>query len=76
MIIILFGLLESGELPDRRKTHPVVRIAEGESQHAAKREAREFAGCVDIAGKGVADHESMLEAIRVAVELAGEGRLK
>ena len=29
----------------------------------------------DIAGKGVADHESMLEAIRVAVRLAAEGRL-
>jgi 4-hydroxythreonine-4-phosphate dehydrogenase len=29
----------------------------------------------DIAGQGVADHESMLEAIRVAVGLAGEGRL-
>ena len=29
----------------------------------------------DIAGKGVADHESMLEAIRVAVELASESRL-
>ena len=29
----------------------------------------------DIAGKGVADHESMLEAIRVAVGLAGQGRL-
>ena len=30
----------------------------------------------DIAGKGVADHQSMLEAIRVAVDLAGEGRLR
>ena len=30
----------------------------------------------DIAGKGVADHESMLEAIRVAVELASDGRLR
>ncbi len=29
----------------------------------------------DIAGRGVADHESMLEAIRVAVSLAGESRL-
>jgi 4-hydroxythreonine-4-phosphate dehydrogenase len=29
----------------------------------------------DIAGKGVADHKSMLEAIRVAVDLAGGGRL-
>ena len=29
----------------------------------------------DIAGKGVADHVSMLEAIRVAVELASESRL-
>ena len=29
----------------------------------------------DIAGKGVADHASMLEAIKVAVELASEGRL-
>ena len=29
----------------------------------------------DIAGKGVADHESMLEAIRVAVGLASEGKL-
>ena len=29
----------------------------------------------DIAGKGVADHVSMLEAIRVAVSLASEGRL-
>ena len=29
----------------------------------------------DIAGKGVADHESMLEAIRVAVGLASESRL-
>ena len=30
----------------------------------------------DIAGKGVADHESMLEAIRVAVDLANDGRLR
>ena len=30
----------------------------------------------DIAGKGVADHESMLEAIRIAVGLASEGRLR
>ena len=30
----------------------------------------------DIAGKGVADHESMLEAIRVAVDLAGDGKLR
>ena len=30
----------------------------------------------DIAGKGVADHESMLEAIRVAVDLASEGKLR
>ena len=30
----------------------------------------------DIAGKGVADHESMLEAIRVAVELVSEGKLE
>ena len=29
----------------------------------------------DIAGKGIADHESMLEAIRVAVSLAGDRRL-
>ena len=29
----------------------------------------------DIAGKGVADHESMLEAIKVAVGLAGDSRL-
>jgi len=29
----------------------------------------------DIAGKGVADHESLLEALKVAVELAVEGRL-
>ena len=29
----------------------------------------------DIAGKGIADHVSMLEAIRVAVELASESRL-
>ena len=29
----------------------------------------------DIAGKGVADHESMLEAIRVAVGLTGDSRL-
>ena len=29
----------------------------------------------DIAGKGVADHQSMLEAIMVAVGLASEGRL-
>ena len=30
----------------------------------------------DIAGRGVADHESMLEAIGVAVDLASEGRLR
>ena len=30
----------------------------------------------DIAGKGVADHESMLEAVMTAVDLAGEGRLR
>ena len=30
----------------------------------------------DIAGKGVADHESMLEAIWVAVDLASEGKLR
>ena len=30
----------------------------------------------DIAGKGVADHESMLEAIGVAVDLAAEARLR
>ena len=30
----------------------------------------------DIAGKGVANHESMLEAIRVAVGLAAEGKLR
>jgi 4-hydroxy-L-threonine phosphate dehydrogenase PdxA len=30
----------------------------------------------DIAGKGVADYESMLEAIRVAVDLASEGVLR
>ncbi len=30
----------------------------------------------DIAGKGVADHQSMLEAIRVAVALARNGRLQ
>ena len=30
----------------------------------------------DIAGKGVADHRSMLEAIGVAVDLAAEGRLR
>ena len=30
----------------------------------------------DIAGKGVANHESMLEAIRVAVALASKGRLE
>ena len=30
----------------------------------------------DIAGKGVADHESMLEAISVAVELASESHLR
>ena len=30
----------------------------------------------DIAGKGVADHLSMLEAIGVAVDLAAEGRLR
>ena len=29
----------------------------------------------DIAGKGIADHESMLEAIRVAVSLASDSRL-
>jgi 4-hydroxythreonine-4-phosphate dehydrogenase len=29
----------------------------------------------DIAGKGVADHASMLEAIRVAVEVVGSSRL-
>ncbi|MCH7625758.1 MAG: 4-hydroxythreonine-4-phosphate dehydrogenase PdxA [Chloroflexi bacterium] len=29
----------------------------------------------DIAGKGIADHESMLESIRVAVSLASDGRL-
>jgi 4-hydroxythreonine-4-phosphate dehydrogenase len=29
----------------------------------------------DIAGKGVADHESMLEAIKVAVGLVSDGRL-
>ena len=29
----------------------------------------------DIAGKGVADYESMLEAIRVAVGLASDSRL-
>ena len=29
----------------------------------------------DIAGKGVADHESMLESIRVAVSLVSDGRL-
>ena len=29
----------------------------------------------DIAGRGVADHESMLEAVKVAVSLAAEGRL-
>ena len=29
----------------------------------------------DIAGKGVADHESMLEAIKVAIDLASDGRL-
>jgi len=29
----------------------------------------------DIAGKGVADHESMLEALKVAVSLASESRL-
>ena len=29
----------------------------------------------DIAGKSVADHVSMLEAIRVAVSLAAQGRL-
>lgn len=30
----------------------------------------------DIAGRGIADHKSMLEAIRVAVDLAGGSRLK
>ena len=30
----------------------------------------------DIAGKGVADHQSMLEAIMVAVDLASESRLR
>ena len=30
----------------------------------------------DIAGKGVADHESMLESINVAVDLASDGRLR
>ena len=30
----------------------------------------------DIAGKGVADHRSMLEAIGVAVDLAAEGKLR
>jgi 4-hydroxythreonine-4-phosphate dehydrogenase len=30
----------------------------------------------DIAGKGVADHESMLESIMVAVELASDGKLR
>nr|ADI19347.1 pyridoxal phosphate biosynthesis protein [uncultured Chloroflexi bacterium HF0500_03M05] len=30
----------------------------------------------DIAGKGVADHQSMAEAIRVAVNLANEGKLR
>ncbi len=30
----------------------------------------------DIAGKGVADHRSMLESIGVAVDLAAEGRLR
>ena len=30
----------------------------------------------DIAGKGIADHESMLEAIGVAVDLASEGKLR
>jgi 4-hydroxythreonine-4-phosphate dehydrogenase len=30
----------------------------------------------DIAGKGVADHQSMLEALRVAVDLAADGRLR
>ena len=30
----------------------------------------------DIAGKGVADHESMMEAIGVAVDLANESRLR
>ena len=30
----------------------------------------------DIAGKGVADHQSMLESIRVAVDLAAEGKLR
>ena len=29
----------------------------------------------DIAGKGIADHESMLESIRVAVSLVSDGRL-
>ena len=30
----------------------------------------------DIAGKGAADHRSMLEAIGVAVDLAAEGKLR
>ncbi len=30
----------------------------------------------DIAGKGIADHESMVEAIRVAVDLVSEGKLR
>jgi len=30
----------------------------------------------DIAGKGIADHQSMLEAIGVAVDLVSEGRLR
>ena len=30
----------------------------------------------DIAGKGIADHVSMREAIRVAVDLASESRLR
>ena len=30
----------------------------------------------DIAGRGIADHESMLEAIWVAVELAVDGNLR
>ena len=30
----------------------------------------------DIAGRGIADHESMLEAIGVAVDLASEGKLR
>ena len=30
----------------------------------------------DIAGKGIADHRSMLEAIEVAIELASYGKLR